>query len=277
MQGYSAKEVAKMLDLSVEQVRSYARAGIIEPDRGPRGEYRFSFQDLVLLRTAEGLRTARIPPRRLRNALIRLKDQLPDGFPLSSIKIRAEGDRIVVRRGGQSWNPESGQATFDFEVSELASKVAPHVERVIEAARHADQALTSEDWYELAFGLEAVAPEQAEEAYRKALEVDPDNVDARINLGRLLHVTGKLPAAEEQFRIAVRHGKPNATALFNLGVALEDLQRGDEAMEYYRAAIEVDPECADAYFNLARLYEKTGDARSALRYLSAYRKLIEHI
>ena len=61
MKVYTAKSVARLLDLSVQQVRSYARAGFLQPDRGPRGEYRFSFQDLVMLRTAKGLMAARIP------------------------------------------------------------------------------------------------------------------------------------------------------------------------------------------------------------------------
>ena len=55
MWGYGARDVAKMLGLSVAQVRSYARLGFVEAQRGPRGELRFSFQDLVLLRTARGL------------------------------------------------------------------------------------------------------------------------------------------------------------------------------------------------------------------------------
>ena len=53
MSGYGASEVAKMLGLSVGQVRSWVRAGFLTPERGPRGELRFSFHDLVLLRTAK--------------------------------------------------------------------------------------------------------------------------------------------------------------------------------------------------------------------------------
>ena len=83
--------------MSVGLVRSYARAGFLEPDRGSRGEYRFSFQDLVLLRTAKGLMAARIAPRKVRRALVKLKRQLPTGRPLSGVQIIAEGERIVVR------------------------------------------------------------------------------------------------------------------------------------------------------------------------------------
>ena len=92
MKVYTAKNVARMLDLSVDRVRSYARAGFLHPDRGPRGEYRFSFQDLVLLRTAKGLLDSRVPPRKIRVVLNKLREQLPSGRPLTGVRISADGD-----------------------------------------------------------------------------------------------------------------------------------------------------------------------------------------
>src|SRR2546426_5248093 len=97
MGGYGAREVARMVGLPVSQGRVCVRAGSLEPTRGPHGELRFSFQDLVLLRTAKGLVSARIAPRRVRSALRKLKEQLPEGRPLRGVHIRAVGDRIVVR------------------------------------------------------------------------------------------------------------------------------------------------------------------------------------
>src|SRR3954468_17154390 len=96
MSGYGASEVARMLGLSVGQVRSYVRAGFLEPARGTRGALRFSFSDLVRLRAAKGLVAARIPSRRVKRVLARLRDQLPEGRSLRDVHIRAEGDRIVV-------------------------------------------------------------------------------------------------------------------------------------------------------------------------------------
>jgi tetratricopeptide (TPR) repeat protein len=275
MNGYTASDVARMLDLSVGQVRSYARAGFLEPGRGSRGEYRFSFQDLVLMRTAKGLVSARIPAGRVRRALRELKRQLPHGRPLSGLQIQADGDRIVVREGGSIWNPVSGQTQFNFDVSELVEKVAPHARGVVEDAEEIEDELDAEDWYSLGVDLEAAAPNHAREAYRRALELDPLHAAARINLGRLLHESGQLRAAEAHYRLALTHGSTNGTALFNLGVSLEDLGRRREAMQAYREAIEAEPSFADAYFNLSRLLEKSGDSRGALRCLKTYRKLTE--
>src|SRR5438045_9006917 len=109
MGGYGAREVAKMLGLSVSEVRAYVRAGFLEPTRGPRGEMRFSFQDLVLLRTAKGLVSARIAPRRVRSAPRKLKEQLPEGRPLRGGRTRAEGAGTAVGDGRAPGSPVPGQ------------------------------------------------------------------------------------------------------------------------------------------------------------------------
>ncbi len=271
MKGYSVKDVARMLDLSVSQVRSYARSGLVAPDRGLRGEYRFGFQDLVLLRTAKGLLSQRIPPQRVRSALSRLKQQLPEDGSLSSVQISAHGSRIVVQRSGRSWQPESGQALLAFEGPEDGQLNRP----IGEPRDRQTPGLDAEDWFRLGGELELGAPEQAREAYRRALELDPRHVDARINLGRLLHESNEWDAAEKHYRMALADRGDDSTALFNLAVVLEDLGRRRDAIDTYRATVEADPEYADAYYNLARLLEQSGDRKGALRYLKIYRSLTD--
>ena len=135
--------------------------------------------------------------------------------------------------------------------------------------------LDAEDWFRLGGELEQGAPEQARESYRRALELDPRHVDARINLGRLLHESREWEAAEKHYRMALADRGDDSTALFNLAVVLEDLGRRREAIDGYRATAAADPEHADAYFNLARLFEQCGDRKTALGYLKTYRRLVE--
>src|SRR5436309_573310 len=167
MKGYTSRDVAKVLELTVAQVRGFARDGFLTPGRGSRGELLFSFQDLVILRTAKGLVAARIPTRRIRRALRRLRAQLPRGRSLAELRIGAEGDRIVVSDGVTTWSPESGQMQIDFAVSDLASRAAP-------MARRAAKAI---------------------EAYRAARAADPRLADAHYNVARLYEKAGKKAAA----------------------------------------------------------------------------------
>jgi tetratricopeptide (TPR) repeat protein len=275
MKGYTARDVAKLLGLTPRQVRTYARAGVLEPHRGSRGEYRFSFQDLVLLRTAKGLMAERIPARTVRRSLKKLKEQLPKGRPLTAVQIAAQGDRIVVRDGRTIWNPVSGQSQFDFDVSELAEKVAPLARKNAEEAIEAEDDLDAEDWYDVGCELEAVAPEQARDAYRRALELDPSHTDARLNIGRLLHEAGKLGAAEAHYRTALKERPDDATAAFNLGVCLEDLGRVKQAIEIYQKAIAIEPDFPDPYYNVARLFERAGNHVAAIHHLKIFKRLTE--
>jgi tetratricopeptide (TPR) repeat protein len=274
MKFYSTRDVAKLLGMSEGQVRSHARVGYLAPGRGPRNAYRFSFQDLVLLRAAKALRDARIAPRRIRRALRTLTRQLPAGRSLSGMRISSEGDRIVVSDGGAA-ELESGQLLLDFHVAELAERAAPVARRMARCARESDEPLTAEQWYALGLDLEAAAPDDARDAYSRALALAPRDGSARVNLGRLLQEAGRTEEAVEQYRAALRVQPRHPTAAFNLGTALEDLGRRTEAIEAYRRTLEADPEFADAHFNLARLYEQAGRRAAALRHLRAYKQLSE--
>lgn len=262
-----------MLGLSQPQIRAYAERGFLDPERGARGELRFGFQDLIVLRTAAELTAARIPQRKIQRVLELLRAQLPEGRSLTGVRIAADGERIVVRDEGTLWNPESGQALFDFSVSELAEKSAPFTLRAIDDARRRAEELSAAEWYALACDLEVTSPGEAKEAYARTLALDPRHADAHVNLGRILHEERAMASAEEHYRAALEADRNHETAAFNLAVALEDLGRFDEALATYRRALDIDPTNADAHYNLAGLYERQGEKQAALRHLKAYRTL----
>ena len=269
MTGYGSREVSRLLGVSVGQLRSYVRAGFLHPGRGPRGELRFSFQDLVLLRTAQGLIGARIAARRVRAALRKLRADLPEGRTLRDVHIRAEGDRIVVGDGARKWSAEDGQILFDFGTAELARRIAP-------LARKTSPSFDADGLYERGCDLEEADPAAARAAYERAIALEPGHSAAHVNLGRLLHEGGEAALAAEHYRLALQARPDDSTAAFNLGVALEDLGRRTEAIDAYQLAIATDPECADAHYNLSRLYEHLGQGAPALRHLRTYRALTGH-
>ena len=269
---YTTREVARLLEMPEHEVRAYARAGLVEPERGPRGAYHYTFRDLVLLRTARSLGDQDVPHARIRRTLETLRARLPEDRQLSELRLRAVGDEIVVDDAGSAWNPDSGQMQLDFEVVELASRIRQMPRVPIEVAPE-PAARDAEGWFEHGVELEAVEPERARRAYLRAIELEPLHADALVNLGRLLHERGDVADAAERYRraLAVRPG--HATAAYNLGVALEDLGRNEEAIDAYRAALRVDDTLADAHYNLAGLYELAGDRPAALRHLRSYRAL----
>ena len=271
--GYTTAEASRLLKLKPAQIRSFVRAGFIEPERGSRREYRFRFQDLVVLRAARDLSARKVPSRRLRRVLRDLRAQLPRGRSLAELRISFEAGNIVVRSGGETWEPESGQRLLDFEVSELAARAAPLAPVLVERAGD-PRSLSAEDWYELGFELEASSIVEATAAYRRALEADDGHADTHLNLGRLLHEEGDPDTASRHYRAALSARPDDATAAFNLGVANQDLGNVEESLACYRASLEADPSLADAHFNLAVLLEQGGDNAEAIRHLKAYMRMM---
>ena len=279
MQSYGVSDVERMLQLSRSTIRGLISRGFVAPARGPRREYRFSFQDLLVLRTARALVKAKVPPRRIGRSLNALRRQLPQSMPLSGLTICAVGNDVVVRKGGNRYQAESGQYLLELDVSVTGESL----QIVAIDARDArtekkeipDAAFEAQTWFERGLVEEERDPGKAIEAYERSRELDPGHLGARINLGRLHHEAGRLSQAERVSREALRECEADSTLFFNLGVLLEDTARHEEAIEVYQLAINIDPDLADAHFNLARLYEALGRAQHAIRHLGEYRRLLK--
>lgn len=270
--GYTTREVAQTLGIPPHRVRAMARQDYLEPGRVGRA-LRFSFPDVIVLRTALELQQAGVSARRIHRTLRELREQLPRGRPLSAVRIVAEGDEVLVQDRDTVWAPETGQVAFDFAVEELASKVEPFAARASRERQAAAGEMGADDWYDLGHDLEAVSLREASNAYRRALELSPGHPEAHLNLGRIVHEQGDLSEAERNYRAALAQSPRNAMARFNLGVVLEDQGRTPDAVAEYRAALEEEPSLAPAHFNLSRLLEASGDVPGALQHLAAYKRL----
>lgn len=269
MKGYSTQEVSELIELPKSVIRDIAR-GVLDPDRSPNQHFRFSFQDIVVLRTAKELLAAGVRRSKINRSLFELQRQLPSNRPLTALRICGDGGAVVIRDQDRMYNPISGQIHFNFSISELAGTVAPLARKAAEEAVASDQ-LCSDDWYDLGVDLEAVSPEDAPAAYMRALDLDADHADAHVNLGRLLQETGEYKDAEEHYRKALSAEPDNVLAAFNLGTLLEDEGHIHDAIEAYKNAAEF----ADAHYNLSRLYELVGKHTEALKHLKTYRSLLE--
>jgi tetratricopeptide (TPR) repeat protein len=265
---FGVRDVERLLRMSRSTIQGFIRAGFVAPSRGARGEYRFSFQDLILLRTAGALSAAKIPARRITRSLKALRRRLPETVPLSGLRICAVGDRVVVAEKGGRWHAESGQYLLDLDVSVADGALTLEARDEIGGPAGADLS------FNRGLELEPDSRERAEEAYKRAIALDPGHLAARINLGRLLHEAGRLADAERVYRDGLGQGGKDAVLWFNLGVLLEDMQRRDDAIAAYESAVRADPRFADGHYNLALAYEAAGNARGAIRHMGQYRKLV---
>jgi len=269
MHEYGVRDVEKLLHLPRSTIRSLIEAGFVSPARGPRNAWRFSFQDLIVLRTAEALAAANVPRRRITRSVRELRRHLPESMPLSGLAISAVGDRIVVREGASRWQAESGQYLLAFEGDPANDSL-----EVIEHSAKPAHAADARDWFEKGLALEGEDADAALAAYERAVDIDSEFLDAHVNRGRLLHEAGRLAQAERAYIGAVSACGAEPLLLFNLGVLLEDMDRKPEAVEAYQAALEVDPALVDGHYNLALLYESLQKPKEAIRHMAQYRRLL---
>lgn len=260
---FTLRRVQAMLGLSRHIVSRLIEAGFVTPTRGERGEWRFTFQDLALLRTAHALQSQAIPPRRILRSLTRLKATLPTQLPLTGLRITAVGPDVAVRDRTGRLQADSGQLLLDFDVAPVAGTVA-----ILERAKPDPQSI-----YEHALALEATDPAAAEATYLQALALAPDLEDAYLNLGAMLDAAGRYSELLRLSDAALGHCPGSALLHYNRGVALDQLDSLEEAAASYERSLALDPTLADAHFNLAKLHQQAGDEQGALRHYSAYRRL----
>ncbi|PLP97870.1 tetratricopeptide repeat protein [Cupriavidus pauculus] len=284
MQAYSMRDVQALLGISRSVITALMTAGVISPRRGARQEYRFSFQDVVLLRTAQSLREAGVPTRHVTRSLRHLQGLGEEGRPPTGLRVTAVGGDVAVQDRRGRWHVESGQFVLDLDDADHqrtgGAEVVEMRRRTTEQGREGRQGpppaqdeIGPSDWFERGVALERVAPGDAEAAYRHAVAQAPDYLDAWLNLGCLLCDQGRLAEAAAEYRSALSYLPYQPLIHFNLGVALEDAGARREALESYHACIELAPDFADAHYNAARLHEALGDPHRAIRHYNQYRKL----
>ena len=267
MKFFSTSEVANILNLPDRRIRSFVRAGFIAPARNRKRTLQFDFHDLLFLKTAKSLLDSHIPAKKIIRMLSSLKRSLPDEQGLSSLKIYADGRRIVVSDGKARYQPDSGQFLFDFDARSVLRTLK------VAARKPAKTNLTARQWFDRGVELEEKSADEALDAYAQAVELDPTMSQARINLGRLYHDAGKLKESEAHYRAALESDPEDAVPHFNLGVLLEDMKRPLDAARSYQEALKRNPSFADAHYNLGLILESLGRKKDAFTHLCTARKL----
>jgi tetratricopeptide (TPR) repeat protein len=267
---YTMRGIEEMLGFGRSVITGLIDAGFVSPARGARNEYRFTFQDVVLLRTAYQLRAAKIPPRKMLSSLRQLRERLPQELPLSGLRIRAIGNDVAVRTADAGWEAQSGQLLMDFEIAASQGSIS-FFQRNPDPVE--PQAATAADWFARAAAADGDDMAAAELAYRQCIALAADFTLAYVNLGALLCETGRSSLAVELYDQAMVSCPESALLHFNRAIALEDQDQVTDALKNYEQCLKLAPDMADAHYNAARLHERLGHAQAAVKHYSAYRRL----
>jgi tetratricopeptide (TPR) repeat protein len=237
------------------------------PSARVAGRNYYTFQDLVGVRAAKGLLEQGVPLQQVRRSVESLRESFPQTTrPLSELRVLADGRAVIVQDDTGTYEPTTGQAVLDFRIDGIESDVI----RLLHFD-HDDRSRAYEHYLEgCRFDEDEKTYDQAEQAYQKALSLDPTLSNALTNLGNLEYRRDQLDAAENYYRRALACDPEQPEALYNLGFLHFERDEVDEAIGSFRAALDSDPSFADAHFNLAMALDERGERAAALPHWERY-------
>ncbi|MEJ2671686.1 MAG: tetratricopeptide repeat protein [Deltaproteobacteria bacterium] len=257
---YDQQEVSKLTGISESQIRNWDRQGLISHAEKDRGRLWFDFQSLVAFRTVRDLRRQGVSLRRISKCVEKLRQIMPGlKQPLSEVRISLVRNQLILGKNRRRYTPE-GQLCLNFSGEESA--------RVTLATETCEelffQALEDEDAGHLS---------DAREKYEKILAMVPDHVDALVNLGNILYLSGSETAAATRYLQTLAINPDHAEGNYNLANLLEGQGEIDAAVLFYKMAIQAKPDFADAHFNLAMVLEALGSNDRAREHWRRYLEL----
>src|ERR1044072_8219320 len=116
--------------------------------------------------------------------------------------------------------------------------------------------------------LEQFKHKEAADAFRRALQLDPGLVIARINLGIALYTIPDRPAALKELQAASPAAPSAPQPHYLLGLAAKTQNHPEQAIASFQKVLQIDPNDVGANVNLGQLYSqqrKYPEAIAALR------------
>lgn len=253
--GYTPRAVRSLYPrIRTDHLRYLERWGLLRRSGHPAGEAGYGFADMAVIRQVDADLARGVSFRAaLRGLLAAREGQLSLDFRTA----RGESQPARVLTLGDRLRPSEGGSPA--ATAGVAPDRTPAERQFLEASR-------------IDAGG-AGSPEAAMDAYRAALDLDPDLVPALINLGNLHYLQGRPAEAQALYLQASLVDASSFEAWFNLGNVHHDRGRLEDAAQCYAEALRWRPTYADAHFYLAVTLEKLGRGDQARPHWRAYQDL----
>ncbi len=286
---YSVKDAARIFGQKESRLRYWIQSGFLWPSVRRGGQYFYTFDDLITVRTAVELLASGIAMSEVRGALAELRTELPDGVsPASKLRICSDGKKIVVMKDDVAYEPGSKQLVMAFAVSSIKTQIAEilplHPQKgkragdgtpeFIDELDEQTQPQEMPSAYQLFLHARDAEQEndaaQAERYLRQCIALEDSMAAAHTNLGNLLHKQGRSEEAQERYESALLHDPEQPEARYNLANLFEEMGDRDMAIAELRQVCTRSPAFADAHYNLAILLSEIGGEAQARDHLAHY-------
>ena len=235
---YSLARIQRLFPrLRTDVIKYFAHWGLFTPAVRTNADQYYEFRDLLTFR--------------------RIDDLLANKLSLRQIARRLRAEPV----------DSAGAAQIDIEFEEYKPKGS-----IVSLQRPPTPDRTAVEWYEIGYKADG-NPEtydQAIEAYENALAIDPDYVEALINLANIYFHRRDLNRSAQLLERAIQIDQNNCLACYNLANIYDDNGELDKALKYYQRALILDPNYEPAIFNIALVYEKLGMIDAAKEHWRKY-------
>jgi tetratricopeptide (TPR) repeat protein len=257
-QHYGQRDVLTMYGaLRGDHLRYLQKWGFIRPAFKNNADTFFGFSDLTLLRNVNSELQKGVSFR----AVLRDLQASRTGQLTFDFRIDAQPARIIALKPREALTPSPSRPSADRHgTSPLPSRPLTTAEQYFLMGSLLDDGTLERQ-------------EEAGQAYRRALEEDPDLVAALINLANIRYGRDELAEAQALYERAILLDPSYFEAHFNLGNIHHDHGSYHEAEACYREALSLNPEYADAHFYLAVTLEKMARSAEARPHWRAYQRL----
>ncbi len=110
--------------------------------------------------------------------------------------------------------------------------------------------------------------DQARTAFEKALEKDPESVEAKVGLAEVLDLEGKAQQAEKAYQQLVKEYPDSTKVRSSFGRFYVSQRRFPQALEQFKAGYQLDPSSKQASFELGVVLAEVGRCDEAITYMS---------
>ncbi|MBN4077788.1 tetratricopeptide repeat protein [Nitrospina gracilis] len=110
-------------------------------------------------------------------------------------------------------------------------------------------------------------------AFKKALTIDPENLQARLGLGETYSMLTRNDLAVVQFLKASEIKKNDPKILFKIALEYWYHQNLEKCKEYYNKVLAINPSHVQVHLNLISVYEKLKDWKNAIKEIEISKRL----
>ncbi len=274
---YTPAMLCQLLNVSVNDIRRWERAGLIKAVKKVYRLPYFHFEEVASARRLCELAASGVRAELITTSLQRLHSLLPHvSHPLAQLEVLARGASGLVFRDDSGLIETTGQRLFDFalpESSSLADEepatilIRPSLPLTLEDQNR----WSTEDWFHEGCRLaELNEIGSAIEAFRLATLGDPLNPAYHFHLAEALYRHKKPHGAIERYHVAVELDHNFLEAWTQLGCVLSEIHDLTGAQAAFQIALDLHPDYPEVHFHLGGVLEQLGQKSEAATHWLKY-------